>query len=345
MYFSLIMKKILLLFCCHFFLWSQPIKWKEITIDSLHCRALSYDSESKKVWFASHNGVFGYYDLNTNKIEKRRINYLDLKPNFRGIAQTKSAIFLMSIASPGLIFKISKSNIDAPTIVYLNNDRDFFLDAIHFISDTIGFAVGDPHLGYFTLLKTIDGGESWQKLPFHQDLLAKKGEALFASSNTSLQTIGQRLHFFTGGLVSRHFTSLNYGESWQHKTLPILSGKLMTGVYGASFFDEKNGFIVGGDYEVATLNKANKAITRDGGTTWQLIADETAFGYASAIAYARNSKGNVLVTVGKTGVFHSKNGGKTWQKINNDSNLYCLININASTFVSAGKNKLVVFSL
>jgi hypothetical protein len=41
------------------------------------------------------------------------------------------------------------------------------------------------------------------------------------------------------------------------------------------------GFVAGGDYEALNQNFGNKARTADGGKTWELIAENQGFGYAS----------------------------------------------------------------
>ena len=47
----------------------------------------------------------------------------------------------------------------------------------------------------------------------------------------------------------------------------------MTGIFTADFYDAKNGFIAGGDYEIPESKFRNKAITTDGGKTWKLMAE------------------------------------------------------------------------
>jgi photosystem II stability/assembly factor-like uncharacterized protein len=115
----------------------------------------------------------------------------------------------------------------------------------------------------------------------------------------------------------------------------------MTGIFTADFYDYRTGFISGGNYEVLTQNVDNKAATRDGGKTWQLMAQNQGFGYASCVQYIPNSKGKELVSVGASGLFYSNDGGSNWKQFSTDGSLYTIRFLNASTAIAAGKNKLI----
>ena len=65
--------------------------------------------------------------------------------------------------------------------------------------------------------------------------------------------------------------------------------------------------------------KANKAITRDGGETWTLVADGKSPNYKSCIQYVPNTAGKELFAVGKTGVSFSNDGGITWKEVSKES--------------------------
>ncbi|MGL5113541.1 MAG: WD40/YVTN/BNR-like repeat-containing protein, partial [Flavobacterium sp.] len=97
----------------------------------------------------------------------------------------------------------------------------------------------------------------------------------------------------------------------------------------------------GGDYENPTQNTKNKALTTNGGKTWQLIGENSGPGYISCVQFIPKSKGKRLVTVGATGIHYSIDGGTSWQQISTDDSLYTLRFLNATTAIAAGKNKMV----
>ena len=115
----------------------------------------------------------------------------------------------------------------------------------------------------------------------------------------------------------------------------------MTGSFTADFYNENIGFIAGGNYEKLEQNFQNKAITNDGGKTWQLIAENEGFGYASCLQYVPNSGGKSIVVVGATGVFYSADTGKKWKQLSTDKDFYTIRFIDEKTAIAAGKNKIV----
>jgi photosystem II stability/assembly factor-like uncharacterized protein len=65
-----------------------------------------------------------------------------------------------------------------------------------------------------------------------------------------------------------------------------------------------------GDYEA--LNRIRQqSKTSDGGKTWDLMAENQGFGYASCIQYIPNSDGKSLVSVGVSGLYYSYDSGNS----------------------------------
>jgi photosystem II stability/assembly factor-like uncharacterized protein len=94
---------------------------------------------------------------------------------------------------------------------------------------------------------------------------------------------------------------------------PIVQGKLWREFYGR-LYDAKRGFVAGGDYEALNQNFGNKARTADGGKTWELIAENQGFGYASCVQYVPHSNGKSLVSVGASD-FITLMTGNTWKQL------------------------------
>jgi len=280
-------------------------------------RALKVVTDST-VWFAGSGGIFGFTedDGATWKIDS--IKTENIIPNFRSIVVTDKAVFLLSIASPGLLFK----SIDKGKnwkIVYRENDSSAFYDAMAFWNDKEGIAMGDPIDDCLSVIKTKDGGITWQKLSC--DILPKveKGEAAFAASNSNIALKGNNAWIVTGGKKARVFHSPDKGKTWEVFNTPIIQGGQMTGIYSVDFYDENNGIIFGGDWNKKELNTKNIAVTTDGGKTWKLISDEKTPGYRSCVRYVPNSDGKQIIAVGIPGISFSNNGGKNWMNISKES--------------------------
>lgn len=306
--------------------------------DSISIRAIVIDSN--QLWFAGNNGKYGAIDSKTNKKFRGRISKDSLHPEFRSIAKTKEAVFVLSVANPGLLYKINKDKTIVK-LVYQEKNEKVFYDSMQFLDDRFGVAMGDPVSDCLNIIITNDGGNSWQKVPCEKLPKVEEGEAAFAASNTNVILRGNSIFIVSGGKKARCFVSKDRGMSWQVYETPIVQGKAMTGIFTADFYDEKIGFIAGGDYEKQEANVDNKAMTRDGGKTWKLVGQNTGFGYASCVQFVPKSEGKSLVCVGGTGVHFSNDSGATWKKLAEDKDLYTLRFRNDSIAYAAGKNRVV----
>ena len=306
--------------------------------DKISIRAIEMDKN--KVWYAADNNRFGYFDLITNKRVERTITLDSLKLEFRSIAQTKSDIYILSIGNPAFLYKINKKDLSYK-LVYRENHEKVFYDAIHFIDNKKGIAIGDPTEDTFSIITTDDGGATWNKIPSNNLPKLAKGEAAFAASNTNICVKGNRIFLVSGGIKSRVFVSDDFCKTWQVYETPIIQGQSMTGIFSADFLNEKTGIIVGGNYELQSDNNSNKAITFDGGQTWKLVGINQGFGYASCVQFVPNTNGKNILSVGTTGIYSSTNQGENWNKLSDDKDLFTLRFQDSNTAFLAGKNKLV----
>lgn len=307
-------------------------------IDNISIRAIEIDKN--KVWYAADKNRFGYIDLVTNNRIERKISLDSLKLEFRSIAQNKNSIFILSVGNPALLYKIDKHDLTYK-LVYRENHKKVFYDAIHFIDNKKAIAIGDPTEDTFSIITTLDGGTTWNKLSNSRLPKLAVGEAAFAASNTNICIKRNRIFIVSGGIKSRLFVSDNFCKTWQVYETPIIQGQTMTGIFSADFLNEKIGIIVGGNYENQLDNKANKAITFDGGQTWKLIGINQGFGYASCVQFVPDSNGNSIMSVGTTGIYSSNNQGENWKKLSEDKDIYTFRFQNSKIAYLAGKNKLV----
>ena len=95
---------------------------------------------------------------------------------------------------------------------------------------------------------------------------------------------------------------------------PIRAGIASAGVFSLAFRDSENGIAVGGDYKNTEESTGNLALTTDGGRTWSPVPTGRPAGFRSAVAFVPGRSG-VVVTVGPSGSDLSRDGGKTWSKL------------------------------
>ncbi|MCZ8331965.1 MAG: oxidoreductase [Flavobacterium sp.] len=315
---------------------------KSISIDTvlnqkISIRAILVDSD--KIWFAGNGNKYGFYDIKTNKLQMETISDTS-KLEFRSIAQNDDAIFVTNIGNPATIFRINKSNLKVEK-VYTETHEKVFYDSMNFWNNDEGILIGDPISNCLSIVITRNGGKTWQKVPCENLPKTFEGEAAFAASNTNVVIKGNHCWIVSGGLKSRVFYSSDKGKNWEVFETPIVQGQAMTGIFTADFYDEKIGFVAGGNYEILTQNFQNKAITFDGGKKWGLIAENQGFGYASCVQFMPNSGGREIVSVGATGLNYSPDFGKTWKQFSKDNSLYTIRFVSPNLAFAAGKDKIV----
>lgn len=306
--------------------------------DSISIRAI--DIVDNELWFSGNNGKYGAIDLNTNKIFNGKIEKDSLSLEFRSIAKTKDATFVLSVANPALLYRISNDK-KRVRLVYQEENEKVFYDSMQFLNDSFGIAMGDPVSDCLNIIVTKDGGENWNKIPCENLPKVEEGEAAFAASNTNLILRGNSIFMVSGGKKSRCFVSNDLGKTWEVYSTPIIQGEAMTGIFTADFYNEKIGFAAGGNYEKQEDNSKNKAITTNGGKTWKLVGENVGFGYASCVQFVPNSQGKELFSVGGTGVYFSNNFGENWIKLSDNKDFYSVRFENDTVAYAAGKNKIV----
>lgn len=83
---------------------------------------------------------------------------------------------------------------------------------------------------------------------------------------------GHSAWFGTGGATQALvFRSRDRGATWSVSSTPIRSGPT-AGIFALAFRGQQHGLAVGGQFDAPTASPDNFARTRDGGTSWQLVA-------------------------------------------------------------------------
>lgn len=315
---------------------------KVISNEKMSCRAVLVDET--KVWLGLDKGRIGIYDKQKDTLVIKTIAGVSNTTEFRSIASTKKAIFILAVGNPAILIKIDKNTLKE-TVVYIEDNEKVFYDSMQFADELNGFAMGDPILDCMAMIKTKDGGNTWQKITCNQLPKVVEGEAAFATSNTNLIVKDKSIFMVSGGIKARVFVSNDFSETWKVYETPIVQGEEMTGIFTADFYDAKVGIIAGGNYMKQDQNSFNKATTTNGGKTWNIIANNQAFGYASCVQFVPNSKGKQLISVGGTGMFYSFDFGKNWIKFSDDNQFYTFRFETNRVFYATGKNQLVRFEM
>ena len=266
------------------------------------------------IWFAGSKGRYGRI-INDN-LEIDSISHQGKFPQFRSIAYNGEFVFLLSIENPALLYKIDPHKpLGHYDLVYTESDPKIFFDSLAFFDKEKGIAMGDPTEDCLSVIKTIDGGNTWTKVSCGELPKVAEGEAAFAASNSNIAIDKNNIWMVTGGTKARVLKSEDYGESWTVADTPIAQGAAMTGIFTVDFYDEKNGIIMGGDWEDKMNGKASKAISKDGGLTWNLVAPNDLPGYISCVQYFPGENAKKILAVSTAGVFYTKDGGTIWQQL------------------------------
>lgn len=314
----------------------SEVKITPVLTDSLSIRAISPMDENA-VWFAANKGIVGLVDSASTKAAT--VKYKDAIINFRSIAKTKDAVFVLSIENPAVLYKIDYENREAinMTEVYIEQNEKVFYDSMVFFDDQEGIAMGDPVDNCLSVIKTIDGGKSWFKLSCSLLPEVAAGEAAFAASNSNIAVYKNNVWLVSGGKRARVFHSPDRGATWEVYNTPIIQGQTMTGIYSVDFYDENLGIIFGGNWEDKAFNEGNKAITTDGGKTWKLRSNGFGPGYRSSVRFVPGTKGSGIVAVGSPGISYSSNRGLDWTELS-DQGFYAIEFVNDSVAFASGNN-------
>ena len=312
----------------------DKVEIKTIFQDSLlSIRAIDILND-ESLAFAANNGTFGLY-FPVNSSWRTSIQEFDsLNLQFRSVSHTTNDFFMLSVESPALLFKTGEYG--QMRLVYKEVDEKAFYDSMDFWNDKEGIAIGDPTEDCMSVIITRDGGDTWRKMSCDSLPKAKEGEAAFAASDTNIAIVGDHTWVATGGKASRVMYSPDKGKTWEVYDTPMVQGLETAGIFSIDFYDENHGFAIGGDYTNPDDNMANKIRTKDGGKTWELVAQNENPGYRSCVQYIPGRESKELVAVGFQGIDYSSDSGTSWKHLS-DEGFYTIKFLNDSVAYAAGK--------
>lgn len=198
-------------------------------------------------------------------------------------------------------------------IVYQTTQKGIFFDGVDFWDKQNGIAFSDPIDGKFFVIKTKDGGKTWQPVNPLNIPSIQENEAAFAASGTSLVTVGSQQAFICtgGGEFAQVYKTENRGETWSVVKTNMPAGKT-NGLFGLRFWNNQHGIAIGGDYQEITKPVPNFLLTADGGRTWQDAPQTIPVGLKEGVAIYQKK---ILIAVGPSGTCYSKDFGKSWTEI------------------------------
>lgn len=168
-------------------------------------------------------------------------------------------------------------------------DDSAFLKSLFFVNSTLGFCSGAGGL----VLKTTDGGDSWQLLN--------------SVSNDNLESIffvNEELGFAVGGspASSTIIKTLDGGVHWTHLVAPLKNN-----FQSACFTDEKTGYVVGWDGAILK--------TEDAGDQW-FIQNSVAMTGNLEVEFTDKSTGYIVGgSANETLIQKTTTGGDLWVDI------------------------------
>ncbi len=254
------------------------------------------------------------------------------RTDFRDIeAFDEKTAIIMGIDSPAIILKTVDAG-ETWKLVYMNDTKGMFLDAMDFANEKEGIVIGDPINNLFFVAKTTDAGNTWQDKTATLKMVVEKGEAAFASSGTNIRNMknGNSI-FVSGGLASHLFIGNKKIE------LPILQGKETTGANSIAAKNNKMFIVVGGDFNTKDSITKNCFITRNGGINWSAPATLPT-GYRSCIEYINKQ---TWITCGINGVDITNDDGNNFKQISTTSFHVCRsAKKGSSVFFAGGGGKI-----
>jgi photosystem II stability/assembly factor-like uncharacterized protein len=243
--------------------WIKQVSGTDASFRSIH--AIS----KKVVWAGGNKGTvlltidsgISWQLLKVNGAEK-----LDFRDIY-GVSEKVAYIMSAGLAEEGAakVFKTTDAG-NSWKVVLEYKDKGVFFDSMDFWNEKEGILIGDSIDDKPFILRTLDAGNTWQRIAKEKLPPVMEGEASFASSGTcvAVQSNGKACL----NTQSRIFFTPDKGETWQVYQTPFKKGQT-AGIFGLHFWNNNQGIAVGGDYKNDKEKVENVAITNDEGKTWK----------------------------------------------------------------------------
>jgi photosystem II stability/assembly factor-like uncharacterized protein len=271
------------------------------------------------------------------------------KTDFRDIHAFDSATaIIMGIGNPAYLLKTTDGG-QTWKLVYTKTMNGMFLDALDFRNSNEGICIGDPidsgGRSLFFLIRTKDGGDTWEQERRDRCPSALQGEAVFSASGTNIALLDSKQFdyaFISGGLASNLYLIGSNGRPNKICPLRINKGKETTGAFSMATDRKSKFYCIGGDYKALEAVIDNFVWTTDNGKSWKTIDKTPPLGYRSCIGII---EGKRLVACGTNGVDVCSNPND-WKRISNEGFNVCMVTPNKKLIFFAGeKGKIGLLKL
>jgi photosystem II stability/assembly factor-like uncharacterized protein len=296
---------------------TSPVLIRQESATKASLRGLSVVSDST-AWASGANGTYLRTTNGGESWETGTVPGAD-GLDFRDVEGTDAeTAYLLSAGEPAKLFGTTDGGAQWREL-YSNDTPGIFFDSMAFWDGNRGIAFSDPVEGSFVIIRTTDGGTTWEQVPPENLPPAHDGEAGFAASGTMVAVQGGTDAWIgTGGKTARVLRSTDQGSTWEAVETPMRQGGPSTGIFSITFWDPLNGVIVGGDYQDPDNQEANAARSIDGGRTWKSVEGSPPLGFRSAVAYVPHTDPPMLIAVGTSGMDISRDGGMTWTSLSTE---------------------------
>ena len=272
---------------------------------------------ARVVWVSGHQGTYARTVDGGATWSAGRVPGADTL-QFRDVhAVGADTAFLMS-AGNGELSRIYRTT-DAGrswTLQHLNTDPDAFFDCMAFWDARRGIVFSDAVRGSHVILRTANGGATWERVAAASLPSALPGEGSFAASGSCVAVAG-RGHGWVGtgnAPTARMLRTTDGGASWSVTDLPVARGEA-AGIASVVFRDTLHGTALGGEIGKPNARGDYVALTSDGGRTWTLGGRPTFAGAVYGAAFVPGVAAPAVVAVGPGGADLSLDQGRTWTRL------------------------------
>ncbi|GAP43869.1 protein containing Por secretion system C-terminal sorting domain [Lentimicrobium saccharophilum] len=247
------------------------------TLVTANCAMAQWFPQNSGTTSSLYSGYFtdantGYVVGNSGTILKTTDGGTNWEAQYSGTLTSLLSVYFTD-ANTGYVVGYSGNilkTINGGTEWFLNStDSLSFLSSVHFPSENIGYAVGyTSDTSYWEIglvLKTSDGGLSWERHEFSNNSPLVLNSVYFTSADTGFVSATQ--FGWTGSCSGIIFKTTNGGNDW---TTCFSFGQGECSGLGYLYFrDNETGFILGG----SEGGMGHIFKTTDGGLSWGKIND------------------------------------------------------------------------
>ncbi len=329
------MKILFTLFLVIYF--AHPPKFEVLTYSNANVHARSIQDFSKNELLLGTNE--GKYVLISKNAKKPVSMYLPTTlhtiKEIRDADKNEHYLFFMQSNDESLVLREKWDGKEDRLLNFSHHGKPVFLDGIA-LQDSLGFLLGDPVDGDFSLYRSQNFGESWDACP--GKVYSEANEAAYAASGTTNHIIDGDFVFISGGETTRFIWSEDLGTSWQYVKIAFESCKTC-GAYSLAFKNRKELVAVGGDYTRPNESNNTCFYSLDGGQSWQASKNPPT-GYRSSVIYANG----VYYACGTNGIDYSTDHGQNWLTISTENGL-SMCTDKRYLYVSCVKGKVLKMKL